>query len=213
MDINDVFNILKYRASKGGYSGYISPDDFNLLFNKAQIRYFNKLYLTYASTQRISDSLSKFVQPLASVTLTGGVWTLPNDLIHITSVLYNQNPVIRVEADRLGNHLTSTYDAPSAQYPIYVQYATTAQVYPTSLTSVQVTYLAKPQDVNWAYTINNSNPNLPRTIYNQGASTQPKWSDVDLDAIVYLMLEDVGINLRDGELEQFAQVQEKTNSN
>jgi hypothetical protein len=215
MDINEVFDIVKYRAAKGGYSSYISPNDFNLLFNKAQLRYFNKLYIAYASNQRISDALSKFVSPPQSLALSGGIGDLTTltNLVHLTSVMYNNNTVKRVEVDRLANNLSSTYDAPSEQYPIYVQYNGAISVYPINLTGVQLTYLTRPRDVKWAYTVNNTNPNLPRTVYDLNNSVQPVWADIDIDNIVFLMLSDIGINARDQELENFALTQEKTNSN
>lgn len=208
MDINDVFNIVKYRASKAGYSGYISPDDFKIVFNKAQLRYFNKMYAVYAGTQRSSDSLSKFVAPPTALTLTAGTGNLATltNLLHITAVTYQNKEVHRVEADRLANHLSSSYDAPSAEFPIYIQYDTTIQVYPNNITPVDVMFLRAPVEVVWGYTINNSNPDLPRLIYDPANSVQPEWSDLDLDNIVYMMLADIGVNTKDTELENFAQL-------
>ena len=44
-------------------------------------------------------------------------------------------------------------------------------------------------------------------VYNPVTSVQPQWSDLDIDNIIYLLLQDISINMRDGMLQQFAQVE------
>lgn len=74
MDVNTAFELTKYKASKSGYSGTITGNDFNLLFPRAELRYYLKLYgnqnqyqygnpvppIAYPGTIKVSTSLSKF---------------------------------------------------------------------------------------------------------------------------------------------------------
>jgi hypothetical protein len=46
-----------------------------------------------------------------------------------------------------------------------------------------------------------------RPVYNPLTSVQPEWNETDLDNIIYLALQDIAQNMRDGMLQQFAQVE------
>jgi len=209
--INDVYELIKYRSNKSGFLGNISPNDFNLIFPRAEIKYFNSLYAQYYKTQRISDALSKFISDPIDLTIptsgsTAGKYTTPNDLFHVDSVMRvvgtEQYPVVRVEKDRLANHLSSKIEAPTSTFPIYTEYDSYLQFYPKDLGTAVLVYLKAPRQSVWAYTLVSGRP-----VYNAAASVQPEWSDVDLDNIIYLALQDVAQNMRDGMLQQFGQLE------
>ena len=293
-NINEIYQLIQYRANKSGFLGNISPNDFNLIFPRAEIKYFNSLYAQYYKTQRISDALSKFISDPLDLVLpttgaTAGKYTTPNDLFHVDSVMRvvgtEQYPVVRVEKDRLANHLSSKIEAPTSTFPIYTEYDSYLQFYPKDLGTAVLVYLKAPTTSVWGYTLNgitafntlvagslytNGNyTNIPltggtgsgarativvssnqvtsvtittagngyvvgnvlsanaaniggtgsgfaftvsqvsgsRPIYNPLTSVQPEWSDVDLDNIIYLALQDVAQNMRDGMLQQFGQLE------
>lgn len=154
--IDDCKKLLEYRSSKNGGEGYVSPANFNLLWPRAEIRYYNKLYLQYADSQKISDSLSKFVAPPLTITIDGaGKYTFPTDFIHADSIwaLFGgvQVEITRVEKDRIANNLSSAYDAPDTEFPIYTQYNTYLQFYPVNLDSAILNYLGYPTTSFWGY--------------------------------------------------------------
>lgn len=299
--INEVFNLLKYRANKSGYSGYISPDDFNLLFPRSEVRYFNRLYASYYKTQRISDSLAKFLSDPISLTMatsggTAGQYsytTLPiTDLAHIDSLTHTvtglQYPVVRVEKDRLANWLSSQVQAPTAQFPIYTDFKTYIQFYPLTLATATLVYLRYPTTSIWGYNLNGiltTSTLVPGTLYTSGTytgvpltggagtgarativvsgggvfsvaittagnnyvvgnvlsasaaniggtgsgftvtvatvsgsrpvynpvtSVQPLWDASDIDNIIYLCLQDIGVNMMAPYLQQWAQTESQT---
>ena len=76
------------------------------------------------------------------------------------------------------------------------------QFYPKDLGTAVLVYLKAPRQSVWAYTLVSGRP-----VYNAAASVQPEWSDVDLDNIIYLALQDVAQNMRDGQLQQFSQLE------
>jgi hypothetical protein len=294
--IDQVYRLTKFRANKSGFLGNISPSDFNLLFPRAEIKYYNSLYDLYYRTQRISDALSEFLSDPIAITLTtsgasAGQYTIPSDLYHVDSLTHTvssvQYPVMRVEKDRLANHLSSAVEPPTAKFPIYTQFKTIIQFYPLSLGSATLVYLKAPTTSVWGYTLNGitalntlvngtlyttgtytnvtltggtgtgatativvsgggvtsvtittagngyvvgdvlsasaaniggtgsgfsivvSQVSGSRPVYNPATSTQPQWSDIDIDNIIYLLLQDIGINMRDGMLQQFAQIETK----
>jgi hypothetical protein len=293
-NINDIYQLVQYRASKSGFLGNISPNDFNLIFPRAEIKYFNSLYAQYYKTQRISDALSRFFSDPVAVTLTtsgasAGKYTFPADLFHVDSLTHTvsgvQYPVVRIEKDRLANNLSSKIEAPTTTFPIYTEYKTYLQFYPLDLATAILVYLKAPTTSVWGYTLNGvtafstlvggslytngtytnvvitggtgsgarativvssaqvtsvtittagngyvvgnvlsanaaniggtgsgfaftvTQVSGSRPVYNPLTSVQPEWNETDLDNIIYLALQDIAQNMRDGMLQQFAQVE------
>ena len=195
--IDEVYRLLKYRLTKSGFNGTISPNDFNLIFPRAERRYFNEKYKTYLINQENEDSLLPFkTDPLPIAVDGNGKFDKPTDLLHIDSVRATFNgrqvEVVRFKDDRLGNKLSSEYDAPSLEFPIYVEYSSYLQFYPVSLEDAILVYLKQFENSLWAYTLVSGRP-----VYDEANSIQPLWSDDDIDAIIYMAGVDVGVNMRD----------------
>lgn len=381
-NINDAFELLKYRANQAGISSNIAPQEFNLVWQRNELKFFNIQYLEYAVNQKVSDSISKWTSdPLYIAVDTDGKYTFPTDLLHVdtlngflpystatsvgaigsftnilpgagytdgsypnhaltggtgtgataditifgglVAVVKINNPgsgytyndtlnatlpvgsgfglqvatvlgdtpyqIMRIEKDKISAHLSSSYDSPDREFPIYSQFSTWFQFYPKSIGVAQLIYLKQPASSSWGYTIrgnisttrtlvggssytNNTytavaltgglgsgaTANItvsggsvtlvtivnsgklykagdvlsapaasiggtgtgftvtvntiinPRPVYDSTSSVQPLWSDIDISQIVDLALQDISINSRDGELQQFAQGQSKT---
>lgn len=65
-----------------------------------------------------------------------------------------------------------------------------------------------PGGTGWSFnvaTITNA-----REVYNSATSVDPEWADYDVDEVIYRTLSDMGIYLKDGDLEQFAVINSKT---
>ena len=205
-NIDEVYRLLKYRATKAGYNGNISPDEFNLIWPRAEQRHFNAKYKQYELSQEIGESLMPFkTDPLTITVDSQGKYTKPIDILHIDSMrvpyLTIQSEVDRFSDDRLANKLSSSYDAPNKQFPIYVEYATYLQFYPIDLGNAILVYLKELVPSKWGYILNSKN----RPVYNPTMSIQPKWNDNDIDEICYMVLSDLAINMRDQQLDQFAE--------
>jgi len=224
MTIDQVYKFIDFTIKKSNAGGYLTPDEFNLIINRAQIQYFNKLYgnqndyrydrpvpkIAYAITEKISNSLSVFLSDSTTLTIdANGQVNIPSDLFQTVSITKTISgidyEITRVEQDRVANNLTSAYDAPDTEFPIYTQLRTKFQFYPKNLGSANLYYLKKPTDMVWAYTIVSNRPQ-----YDAANSVQPLWKDMDMNEIIYIALSYVGINLKDGEVSQFAQLKTQT---
>lgn len=208
--IDEVYSLLKYRANKAGYNSTISPNDFNLIWPRCERRWFNKLYDNYILSQKISDGLMPFkTDPLTITVDSAGKYTKPLDILHIDSVRYTlsgiQKDVTRVEDDRLATNLSSLYAQPTTEFPIYTEYRSYLQFNPIGLGQATLVYLQKLTDSKWAYTLVGGRP-----VYNAAGSVQPKWNDSEIDQICYLAMSDMGIAVRDMQLEQIAETKIKT---
>lgn len=210
--IDEIKQLLEFRANKNGYNAYISPDKFNLVWNRAEKRYFKKIYPSNNANQNISEALSVFkTDPIPVVVDENGKYSKPADIIRIDSIRSTFSSievyVERVEDNRLSSHLTSLYDAPTGQFPIYVEYKDYLQFYPITLGAAKLVYYQEPTPSKWGYTIVSQRP-----VYNPETSVQPKWDDMAIEEIMYLAGDDLGINLRDQELQAFNQRKEQQGS-
>ncbi len=206
--IDECFRLLKYRASKAGYNGTISPNDFNLVWPRAERRYFNSEYDKYLINQKHSESLMPFkTDPIPVSVNSVGQHTKPTDILHLDAIrspsgFALQKEVTRVEDDRLANNLSSPYDAPTTDFPIYTEYNEYIQFNPVTVGTANIVYLQKLEDSVWGYTLEGPSGSL-RPVYSPSLSVQPKWNDVDIDKIIYIVGDDIGINMRDRELMNF----------
>lgn len=163
--IDEIYKTLKFRANKAGFNGNISPNDFNLMWPRNEQIHFNTLYKVYQINQDNTESLVPFKSDPVAIAIDGsGKYTKPNDIQHIDAIrhLYIDVPndieeeveVMRVEDDRLANHLSSTYDMPTSKFPIYTEYSTYLQFNPKDMTDAIFVYLKKLVPSFWAYTLN-----------------------------------------------------------
>lgn len=212
ISIDECYSLLKYRMNKSGYLSNISPNDFNLLFPKAEINWFNSQYKDYGITKKINDTISRVKTDPLTIAIDGaGKYTFPADMLHESSVthVFNgvQQEVTEFQDDHLANKLSSSYDAPNEEFPIYLRYSTYLQFYPITLGNAILTYLKQPPTSKWAYTLVSNRP-----VYDAVNSVQPIWSLTDINKIIYLVMQDCGINVRDQEAELFGQNQFKIQS-
>jgi hypothetical protein len=224
MTIDQVYKFVDFIIKKSNSGGYLTPDEFNLIINRAQIQYFNKLYgnqndyrydrpvpkIAYAITEKISNSLSPFLSDSTALVVDGnGQVNIPSDLFQTVSITHTidgiEYEITRVEQDRIANNLSSYYDAPTSDFPIYSQLRTKFQFYPKNLATASLFYLKKPTDMVWGYTTVSGRP-----VYNSGTSVQPLWKDMDMNEIIYIALSYIGVNLKDPDVSQFAQLKTQT---
>lgn len=249
--IQIAYDLTKQRANDRGVAVNIGPDMFNLIWPRAELKFFNNAFRSYADTQMVSDAISKWmsdplflnvnaqgrwdfftnmnllhVDSLAgylpstttgqigafgaitggsgyvdatydNVTLTGGTGTLAKANITVsggavTAINHLNNPGInyaagntlsasntnlggtgsgfsvtvsavnsvtpysisRVEKAKVPDNLSSQYDAPDREFPIYTQYSTWFQFHPIDVGFVQLVYLKNPTPSFWGYTLN-----------------------------------------------------------
>ena len=224
MTIDQVYKFVDFIIKKSNSGGYLTPDEFNLIINRAQIQYFNKLYgnqndyrydrpvpkIAYAITEKISNSLSPFLSDSTALVVDGnGQVNIPSDLFQTVSITHTidgiEYEITRVEQDRIANNLSSYYDAPTSDFPIYSQLRTKFQFYPKDLATASLFYLKKPTDMVWGYTTVSGRP-----VYDSGTSVQPLWKDMDMNEIIYIALSYIGVNLKDPDVSQFAQLKTQT---
>jgi hypothetical protein len=164
---------------------------------------------TGAQTVKLSGSYESAIAGAAiNITAIGsGTQSFTGETATATAIGLNQEEyeITRVEQDRLATNLASYYDYPDSNNSIYTAFRDYIQFNPINIYSANIIYLKKPQDMYWGYTIVNGRP-----VYSEALSTQPEWSDTDMNEVIYLALSYIGLNIKDGDVSQFANMKTQT---
>lgn len=225
--INEVKQLVDYISRKNN-SATLNPEQFNLILHRAQMTKFMELYgnpmdyqvgnpvpkIAYEVTQKISDDLRAFKKQPNVILDRSGHLALPSDYVHLISLRYktgtNVDGVVVpkyvdikiIDEDKEYYRLGSGIVAPTKKFPIGVLKSDYVQIYPTNITTVQLSYLSQPPKPVWGYTMINNRP-----VFNAATSVDLLWPDVVINDIVILALSYVGISIKDGDLLNYTQQQ------
>ena len=216
--------------------GYVTPQEFNILANQAQMDIFEQYFYDINAFQKLQsinetiyadavdiiqekiDHFEKFRDDVAMS--AGGVGTLP-EYYRMGALYYlkdgNYREIENVEQNELHLYINSPLTAPTAARPIYVRNsgATLAererriQVYPITITSaVTCNYVAKPAIVRWGYTIVND-----QALYNSSATytTHFELHASEETDLVIKILALAGITIKDAQLYPIASQEDVKN--
>jgi hypothetical protein len=202
LSIDKVFRFVQFVANKET-RGWITPADFNLAAELAQLTLYSEKEGEYAATKKLSVDMRPFLST-APETPTSGIVTIADIDVDFRLpikawVSSNYKPVKEVKIDELAEVMDSEIIAPSVDYPVVMYDEVYAHIYPISPdVEIVFSYLKKPSTPTWAYTVSSARP-----IYDAGNS-----DDFDFDEPMFLpiasrILSHVGVNLKDMELAQF----------
>jgi len=207
--------------------GYITPQEFNLFANHAQMDIFEQYFydlnqfdrgkgndLEYSDMINIlEEKISVFEKFKVSMSaVSGNQTTLPTDVYRLGTVFYAAGS-FDVEVEKVGKKeleymLRTSLAAPVASRPVYVRKSNTLlKVFPASPSvsyttgNVTCNYIAKPATVNWTYNVVNNN-----ALYNASASDAQNFElhESEETELVYKILELAGISLNKPGLVQLA---------
>ena len=200
--------------------GYISPQEFNLFANQAQLEIFEQYFFDLNQYERlpkkdteysnlvktINERISKFKKS-ATLTYTTSYFTMPTDLHKLGTVIYNSTtPVEEIDQKNLLEYTLSPLTSPSTTNPVYIQNIQTTSsvwsivVYPSTIQSlITATYIRKPADADWAYQTVVGN-----ALYDSSNSTNFELHDSEETTLVIKILLYAGLSIREGDIVQVA---------
>ena len=204
--------------------GYVTPQEFNLFANQAQLEIFEQYFFDLNQYSRlpkndteysdlpklINEKLSKFKKS-ASISYMTDHFHLPTDLHKLGTVIYNSTTLVEeIDRKNLLEYQLSKLTAPTTNNPVYIQNIdnTSAHwginVFPTSITTnVSITYVRKPNAVNWAYQTVAGN-----ALYNASGSTNFELHDSEEINLVLKILLYAGVSIKDPNIAQLADAKE-----
>ena len=197
--------------------GYMTPDEFNKMGQQVQLeifeKYFEDLNQLIRSPQTESDyadrvtyleeKISEFETTNPSQAVANGVTTLPN-LHRLNTVAYNGIELQSLGKKEYYNIIRSPLTKPTETYPVYTQEGSTLKILPTSITSVETTFLTTPAPPVWGFTVD---ANLQIFLYNSASSASTNFGlhSSEQTEVILRILAYAGIIIRDPQVVQIAQ--------
>lgn len=223
MTIDEAVKFIDAQARKNQV-GNITIAQKNSYFKRAQLEIVNDLkgniedyqpgrpvpLKAFEMTSTMSDDLSPLIQSLDITQIVSGKAIRPIDYMYFIPPLqadYYENPNCGEDAYQAwvpidfvthgekALRLISQIDYPDAFSPIAVNYSGFFQIYPETIQKVRLTYLRKPKDPVWGYTVVNSSP-----VYDPTTSQDFELPEQVHTKICEKVLEYYGISTRDVEL-------------
>ena len=204
--------------------GYLTPQEFNLFANQAQLEIFEQYFFDLNQYERlpkkdteysnlvktINERISKF-KTSATLTFTTPYFSMPSDMHKLGTVIYNSTtPVEEIDQKNLLEYTLSPLTSPSTTNPVYIQNIQTTSsvwsivVYPSSIQSlITATYIRKPAEADWAYQTVVGN-----ALYDSSNSTNFELHDSEEPNLVIKILLYAGLSIREGEIAQLADAKE-----
>ena len=204
--------------------GYVTPQEFNLFANQAQLEVFEQYFFDLNQYSRlpkndteysdlpklINEKLSKFKKS-ASVSYMTDHFHLPSDLHKLGTVIYNNTtPVEQIDKKNLLEYQLSKLTAPTTNNPVYIQSIGNTSnhwgliVYPTTINAnISITYVRKPNEVTWS-----SQTVVGNALYNASASTDFELHGSEETNLVLKILLYAGVSIKDPNIAQLADAKE-----
>ena len=165
INIDTIYQRVLTLANKE-QRGYITPQEFNLLANQAQLDIFEQYFYDINQFSKIDDYGSEYSDSKDSldgkiaifqltVPLVSG--NLPDNLYRLGTVVHNNSEAERVEQKELLYINISKLAKPTVNRPLYTRTGNVIQIYngsgtPVS-TGISCNYIRKPHEVEWGYNV------------------------------------------------------------
>jgi len=207
--------------------GYMTPDEFNKVGTQVQLNIFEKYEddlnqqyrmpqndTEYANRVKNIEQKLQFFQRTGATAYVGPHFTLtPADIYRLGSVYYNGEELTQYsQRNEITQLLLSPLTKPTTDFPVYLYEQDLLYLYPTTIqTGVTISYLKKPADINWGYSVGA----LGQFLYNSAGSTDFELSVTEQTNVVTRVLAYAGVIINDPTIIQVAAqeiAQEEQNS-
>jgi hypothetical protein len=202
--------------------GYVTPQEFNLFANQAQMDLFEQYFYDINQFGRMHGNDTEFSDMLnilnekidifevtAAMTYAGAHWNPPVDLYRIGTLIYNDIEVERINKNEFLYINASPLLKPTNDRPIFVSSAAGYKVYGAAelTTGVTCNYIKRPATVVWG-----SNTVNGEAQYNSTLSVNFPLHESEETELVMKILELAGISTRELQVYQIAAQEEARNT-
>jgi hypothetical protein len=194
--------------------GYMTPQEFNLLANQAQLEIFEQYFYDLNQFNRVGEITNETANIVSNIkekinlfkevntlTKSGDVFPLPSNMYRLGTVYYNDT----VEIDEIDQNEylfinSSPLTKPTTKIPVYIRNGNNITVYPSDiLTNVKCTIIKVPAPVEWAYqNVNNV------ALYDASNSQNFELHDSDETVLIYKILSYAGLVIKQADISQIA---------
>ena len=195
--------------------GYITPQEFNLFANQVQLdmleQYFydiNQFGRQHGNSHEYADMLALLTEKIAvlnvrqlNIPVSSGILTMPANTYKLGSV-FTSSTQVEVEEVNYNEYQTmqlGPLTRPTLKRPVYVNRIDGLNIYPNTITTVDVSYVKQPDQVQWAYVVVND-----KALYNDFESVDFELHPAEESELVYKILMLSGIAIKKPELTTIA---------
>jgi hypothetical protein len=200
--------------------GYITPQEFNLFANQAQMDIFEQYFYDLNQFLRIpgndgaysdmvnilQEKINIFETTSGPLTLTNDVVTFPPNTYRLGSIHGDGVEIERLERKDFVRTIISPLTQPSLTRPICFVSGNTATISPTGVNSAEVFYVVRPGPVAWGYIVTNE-----KALYNASTSFNFQLHPSEETDLVIKILQLAGILMEDQLLIQVASQEDAKN--
>lgn len=207
----DLYELLHLVANKDVKSNWLTPEQFEAELKAKNIRLMrDRLGLPEryqpgtaqagaSGSTVLENDLMPFLK-LVNATVTNQEtnltdWYYINDF-HTTLSIFTEI----ISQQELSGRINSPIRVASERYPFAVRINKGLKIWPNTIAQVTVSYYRKPVEPTFNTTVN------PTTGFLEyAASTELEWRDENKLDILYLIMQDMGVNIEKQDLSQLAQ--------
>ena len=240
IDVNKVYTTVLSILNKKG-SGYMTPDNFNKIAKVVQLELLDKAFYEYNRAvakqtsgrgaqgygdipRKIMDKIDPFCQNATLAINSTNTYfetpgydstsTYPISDVYSTLSLKTAGvftDIERIDKSKIPFLFSSKLTAPSTSFPVYYYSADLIYVFPNTITSVDLYYVSKPADPQWASTVDTSSFGTPIYTYDSesGASVNFTLHPSDESDLILGILQYFGVTIKDPLVIQAAQQEEQ----
>lgn len=211
ISVKALYDSVQRMAAKD-QKGYNMPDDFNGDLDNVQLEVAEYIYQFFEINSKAVDILGPFIPRIEPSSNSTGAVAKPSDYLHlialdfkVSSTVYYPIEYYGVNGAMISQQIPQrAADASKNRYR-YSYENTAIQIYPKALCTVRMSYLKRPPTASIAFTENTSGTE-DFLVYDAGASVDLEWSETCFNLFLALMLEKLGVQIKDQVLLEYSQL-------
>jgi hypothetical protein len=225
VNIDTVYQRVLAIANKE-QRGYITPQEFNLFANQAQVEIFEQYFYDENQFGRIAGNSTEYSDmldllkekialfkvseelPVSQILTGGGTASMPIGMYRLGDIYIDNYKLERVEENEL-SVIQNSIITPSIKRPVYtanddrfVFYSGSSMII-NSQFDVKITYVRMPNAVNWSYSVIDEH-----ALYDPTYALDFELHNSEETSLVMKILSLAGITLKDNTLYQAGQTSE-----
>jgi len=195
--------------------GYMTPQEYNLLANQAQLEIFEQYFYDLGQFNRLGEINSEYANVIdnikekislfkktSSLTKSGSVFPLPSDIYRLGTVYYNNTtPIDQLDQNEFLYINASPLTTPSTSQPVFVRNGNDLNIYPSTIAnSINLSYIKVPSEAKWEYVTV-----LDTAQYDNTTAVDFELHESDETTLVYKILSYAGLVIKQPEISQIAE--------
>jgi hypothetical protein len=210
VNIDNVYQKVLSLANKE-QRGYVTPQEFNLFANQAQLEIFEQYFYdinqfgrTPGNENEYGDMLNLLNEKISEFKTTttlpyvSNVFVKPNGLYRLGTVWYSETSLLidgveiqEITTDELMDVIKSPLVTPTRKNPVYIDTAGGLEVYPITITSrVSASYITLPTPPRWGYVVISE-----KAMFDPSTTTHFELHPAEETELVYKILKYAGVSM------------------